>query len=111
MAHITLGPDEIPPPTDPSLDVENETLEWSHVFQPLLPSGFELTTELDISYTVYVTDRDSVDSVVSLTTPTTYLNSSDILDSCTRQEFTVQAVINGQFNSSLSQPFSNFSGK
>ena len=81
------------------------------MFQPLLPSGFELTTELDISYTVYVTDRDTVDSAVSLTTPTTYLNISDRLDSCTRQEFTVQAVINGRFNSSLSQPFSNFSGK
>ena len=81
------------------------------MFQPLLPPGFELTTELDISYTVYVTDRDTVDSALSLTTPTTYLNISDILDSCTRQEFTVQAVINGEFNSSLSQPFSNFSGK
>ena len=82
------------------------------MFQPSdLPSDFVLIPSLDLSYTVYVTDRDNVDSVPQpLTADTNSLDISQVLDSCTDREFSVQARINGQLESS-SFNISDFNGK
>ena len=85
------------------------------MFQPSdLPSDFVLIPSLPLSYTVYVTDRDNVDSVPQpLTADTNSLDISQVLDSCTDREFSVKALINGQLESPNSSSFniSDFSGK
>ena len=74
------------------------------MFQPSdLPSEFELDHEFTISYLVNVTDRDSSgERVESLASNETSLNVSQYLDHCSRQEFTVQALVNGQLSQSRS---------
>ena len=50
-----------------------------------------------------VTDRDSSgERVESLTSNETSLNVSQYLDHCSRQEFTVQALVNGMLSQSRS---------
>ena len=99
---MSLGIDEIPSPT--SISLNNSILEWSHIFQPSdLPSEFELDHGFTISYLVNVTDRDSSgERVESLASNETSLNVSQYLDHCSRQEFTVQALVNGTLSQSRS---------
>ena len=99
---MSLGIDEIPSPT--SISLNNSILEWCHIFQPSdLPSEFELDHGFTISYLVNVTDRDSSgERVESLASNETSLNVSQYLDHCSRQEFTVQALVNGTLSQSRS---------
>ena len=94
--------DEIPSPT--SISLNNSILEWSHTFQPSdLPSEFELDHGFTISYLVNVADRDSSgERVESLASNETSFNVFQYLDHCSRQEFTVQALVNGQLSQSRS---------
>ena len=95
--------DDIPAPSDISLDDDSETLEWRHVYQsPSLPAGFELTTDINISYLVNVSDRDSGERKESLPSQETSLNISQFLDHCKRQELSVQALVNGHYSQSSS---------
>ena len=88
------------------VDIDNLTLAWSHLFQPILPEDFILI-DSDILYKVYVTD-----STRSLTANTTSIDISGTLDSCTTRNFTVQAVIDEfQSPNSSSISISDFSGK
>ena len=92
---------EVPSPVTLSLDSVSGIINWTHVFQPSdLPSEFELDHGFTISYLVNVTDRDS--SVESLASNETSLNVSQYLDHCSRQEFTVQALVNGMLSQSRS---------
>ena len=92
---------EVPAPTDISL--VNNTLSWSHVFHPSdLPPEFEIVHEHDISYLVNVSDRDSGEGKESLPSQETSLDISQFLDHCKRQEFSVQALVNGHFTQSSS---------
>ena len=92
---------EVPAPTDISL--VNNTLSWSHVFHPSdLPPEFGIVHEHNISYLVNVSDRDSGEGEGSLPSQETSLNISQFLDHCRRQEFSVQALVNGHFTQSSS---------
>ena len=93
---------EVPSPV--SLSLDKEIINWSHVFQPSdLPSEFELDHGFTISYLVNVTDRDSSgEKVESLASNETSLNVSQYLDHCSRQEFTVQALVNDMLSQSRS---------
>ena len=95
---------EVPSPVTLSLDGVSGIVSWSHVFQPSdLPSEFELNHGFTISYLVNVTDRDSSgERVESLASNETSLNVSQYLDHCSRQEFTVQALVNGILSQSRS---------
>ena len=95
---------ELPSPVTLSLDSVSGIISWSHVFQPSdLPSEFELDHGFTISYLVNVTDRDSSgERVESLASNETSLNVSQYLDHCSRQEFTVQALVNGMLSQSRS---------
>ena len=95
---------EVPSPMNLSLDSVSEIISWSHVFQQSdLPSEFELDHGFTISYLVNVTDRDSSgERVESLASNETSLNVSQYLDHCSRQEFTVQALVNGILSQSRS---------
>ena len=96
--------DAIPHPSNLALVRNSSRLRWSHVFQLSdLPSEFELDHWFTISYLVKVTDRDSSgERVESLASNETSLNVSQYLDHCSRQEFTVQALVNGQLSQSKS---------
>ena len=74
------------------------------MFQPSdLPSEFELDHGFTISYLVNVTDRGSSgERVESLASNETSLNVSQYLDHCSRQEFTVQALVNVMLSQSRS---------
>ena len=92
--------DEVPSPVTLSLDSVSGIVSWSHVFQP---SDLQLDHGFTISYLVNVTDRDSSgERVESLASNETSLNVSQYLDHCSRQEFTVQALVNGQLSQSRS---------
>ena len=95
---------EVPSPVTLSLDSVSGIISWSHVFQPSdLPSEFYLDHGFTISYLVNVTDRDSSgERVESLASNETSLNVSQYLYHCSRQEFTVQALVNGQLSQSRS---------
>ena len=95
---------EVPSPVTLSLDSVSGIISWSHVFQPSdLPPEFELDHGFTISYLVNVTDRDrSGERVESLASNETSLNVSQYLDHCSRQEFTVQALVNGVLSQSRS---------
>ena len=59
-----------------------------------------------------MTDRDSVESAGrSETVNETRLDISDMLDSCRRQAFTVQVMINSDIFGDNSSPVSGFSGE
>ena len=96
--------DEVPSPVTLSLDSVSGIISWSHVFQPSdLPSEFYLDHGFTISYLVNVTDRDSSgERIESLASNETSLNVSQYLDHCSRQEFTVQALVNGMLSHSRS---------
>ena len=96
--------DEIPRPSNLALFRNSSRLSWSHVFQPSdLPSEFELDHGFTISYLVNVIDRDSSgERVENLASNETSLNVSQYLDHCRRQEFTVQALVNGILSQSSS---------
>jgi hypothetical protein len=92
--------ERVPSPTSIILDVDREILQWSHMFQPSgIAPDFELTTDTNVSYLVYVRDRDSGETGEPLATDQTSLNISHLLDYCRRLEFAVQALVNGQFSS------------
>ena len=95
---------EVPSPLTPSLDNVGGIISWSHVFQPSdLPSDFEMDHGFTISYLVNVTDRDSSgERVESLASNETSLNVSQYLDHCSRQEFTLQALVNDMLSQSRS---------
>ena len=97
----------IPSPTNVSLD--DNVLQWSHVLQPPdLPPAFELVLDFSLSYLVHMTDRDDVEAARSEPTNETSLNIEDMLETCRRQNFTVQAVID---NETLSENSSSVSGQ
>ena len=102
--------DNIPSPVRVSLD--DNVLQWSHVFQPSdLAPDFQLVHQFTLSYLVHMTDRDDVEAGRSMTRNETSLNIEDMLDTCKRQYFTVQAVIDNETLSENSSPVSGFSGK
>ena len=104
--------DEVPSPNITSLDVAENMLAWTHVFQPSdLPPDFQLVHEFTLSYLVHMTDRDDVEAATSVTVNETSFNIEDMLDTCRRQDFTVQAVIDNEPRSENSSPASGFSGK
>ena len=96
--------DEVPSPVTLSLDSVSGVINWSHVFQSSdLPSEFELDHGFTISYLVNVTDRDSSgERVESLASNETSLNVSQYLDHCSRQEITIQTLVNGMLSQSRS---------
>ena len=103
--------DEIPPPSNISLDINTRTLDWNHAFQPDLPLGFDITLEHNLTYYVTVRDRDSEGNGESLTSHETSLDISHVLDYCRRQEFTVQTVVNDIYHSQSSFFITNPSGE
>ena len=104
--------DNIPSPVSVSLDVSSRFLQWSHVFQPSdLPPDFELFHQFTLSYLVHMTDRDDVEAARSVAVNETSFNIEDMLETCRRQYFTVQAVIDNETLSENSSSVSGFSGK
>ena len=89
-----------------TLDTENRTIQWDHVFQPSdLQSDFKVVhSGVNINYLVHMYEKDGVDGGTSVEVPVDrlYLNLYDEsieLTSCAEQEFVVQAVVNNDFHS------------
>ena len=101
---------EIPSPT---LDIENSTLKWSHSFQPNLPQDFVLIQNTaTILYTVYMTDKDNINTTLLSNTTSNSIDISDIIENCTGKNFNVKALIsNNQLHSETSSSIIIFSGK
>jgi hypothetical protein len=97
---ITHTLETIPQPTIIALDYETGILDWSHPFHPDLPVDFEIIHQFRVVYLVNETDRESGETMMSHETS---LNISHVLDYCSRQEFTVQTLVNDIF---YSQPVS-----
>ena len=76
-------------------------LHWSHPFHPELPADFDIVHEHSVSYSVTVVHSESGESEETMMSLVTTLNISQLLDNCSRQEFTVQTVVNDQY---FSQP-------
>ena len=76
-------------------------LHWSHPFHPELPADFDIVHEYSVSYSVTVVHSESGESGETMMSPVTTLNILHVLDNCSRQEFTVQTVVNDQY---FSQP-------
>ena len=90
--------DEVPPPTNLSV-TDDKILEWNFkIPQPSdLPTDFVLIPEVNISYIVYVTDKDNVDSRISQTTYNSLSIFENLLHNCTLRGIYVQAVVNDMF--------------
>ena len=101
---------EIPPPT---LDIEKSTLKWSHSFQPNLTQDFVLIQNTTtIQYTVYMTDKDNINTTLLSNTTSNSIDISDIIENCTGKNFNVKALIsNNQLHSETSSSIIIFSGK
>ena len=97
-----------------TLDTDNRTLKWDHVFQPSdLQSDFKVAhSGVNINYLVHMYDKDGVDGGTSVKVPVDrlYLNLDERLlesiNSCEEQEFVVQAVVNNDFHSENSSAVS-----
>ena len=74
-------------------------MQWSYILQPYLPPDFELVHHFDITYLVH-TRNDGVEAVTTVNVPgdRNYV-SLDMVDTCKRHEFAVQAVINNELYS------------
>jgi hypothetical protein len=96
---ITHTLETIPQPTIIALDYETGILDWSHPFHPDLPVDFEIIHQFRVVYLVNETDRESGETMMSHETS---LNISHVLDYCSRQEFTVQTLVNDLFYSQSS---------
>ena len=103
-SHISsffLAQETIPPPSSITLDYETGILHWRHPFHPELPLDFEIIHEHSVSYSVTVVHSESGESEETMMSPVTTLSISHVLDNCSRQEFTVQTVVNDQYFSEL----------
>ena len=98
---LRLAQETIPQPSNITLDYDTGMLYWSHPFHPELPVDFEIIHEHSVSYNVIVVHSESGESGETMMSPVTSLNVSQLLDSCRRQEFTLQTVVNDQY---FSQP-------